>query len=116
MIQHEPTLTPRLRLEPIEERHADELLAIHSDEEVAYWADAKVVGRVPPTVFIPQPKVESALVSIRRRPAPAVGAPYERLFTLSGDPRQLVGHFSGALITISRILRKRSQHGRFQGK
>ena len=39
--------------------------------KVAYWADAKVVGKVPPTVFIPQPKVESALVSIVRRAVPA---------------------------------------------
>jgi 16S rRNA (adenine1518-N6/adenine1519-N6)-dimethyltransferase len=40
--------------------------------KVAYWAEANVVARVPPTVFVPRPKVESALVSIRRRPAPAV--------------------------------------------
>jgi 16S rRNA (adenine1518-N6/adenine1519-N6)-dimethyltransferase len=40
--------------------------------KVAYWAEASVVGRVPPAVFIPRPKVESALVSIQRRPAPAV--------------------------------------------
>ena len=40
--------------------------------KVAYWATARVVGTVPPTVFIPQPKVESALVSITRRSAPAV--------------------------------------------
>ena len=36
--------------------------------KVAYWAAASVAGRVPPTVFVPQPKVESALVSIVRRP------------------------------------------------
>jgi len=40
--------------------------------KVAYWAEARVVGRVPPTVFLPRPKVESALVAIRRRPSPAV--------------------------------------------
>ena len=40
--------------------------------KVAYWAEAKVVGRVPPSVFLPRPNVESALVAIRRRPAPAV--------------------------------------------
>jgi len=40
--------------------------------KVAYWAEAEVVGRVPPTVFLPKPKVESALVAIRRRPVPAV--------------------------------------------
>jgi 16S rRNA (adenine1518-N6/adenine1519-N6)-dimethyltransferase len=37
--------------------------------KVAYWATADVVGVVPPTVFWPQPKVESAVVSVRRRPA-----------------------------------------------
>ena len=36
--------------------------------KVAYWAEAAVVGRVPPTVFVPQPKVDSALVAITRRP------------------------------------------------
>ena len=40
--------------------------------KVAYWAEAKVVGIVPPTVFLPQPKVDSALVRIVRRDAPAV--------------------------------------------
>jgi 16S rRNA (adenine1518-N6/adenine1519-N6)-dimethyltransferase len=40
--------------------------------KVAYWATAEIVGRVPPTVFLPRPKVESALVSIVRRPSPAV--------------------------------------------
>ena len=33
----------------------------------AWWADAEVVGKVPPGVFIPPPRVDSALVSIRRR-------------------------------------------------
>jgi 16S rRNA (adenine1518-N6/adenine1519-N6)-dimethyltransferase len=36
--------------------------------KVAYWAEARVVGRVPATVFVPQPNVESVLVSIARRP------------------------------------------------
>jgi len=35
--------------------------------KVAYWATARVAGRVPPTVFVPQPRVESALVAIERR-------------------------------------------------
>jgi len=51
--------------------------------KVAYWADASVVGRVPATVFIPRPKVESVLVRLDRRPRPegAAGAvAYERLF------------------------------------
>lgn len=39
---------------------------------VAYHATASVVGRVPASVFVPQPKVESVLVSIQRRTTPAV--------------------------------------------
>ena len=53
--------------------------------KVAYWAEASVVGRVPATVFLPKPRVESALVAIERRSVPAVDpavvAP-ERLFEL----------------------------------
>ncbi len=40
--------------------------------KVAYWAEAKVVAAVPASVFRPRPNVESALVGIRRRSAPAV--------------------------------------------
>jgi 16S rRNA (adenine1518-N6/adenine1519-N6)-dimethyltransferase len=40
--------------------------------KVGYWADAALVGSVPASVFVPRPKVGSALVEIRRRPAPAV--------------------------------------------
>ncbi len=53
--------------------------------KVAYWATAKVVGKVPPTVFIPQPRVDSALVAIERRAVPAVDpadVSFERLFTV----------------------------------
>jgi 16S rRNA (adenine1518-N6/adenine1519-N6)-dimethyltransferase len=50
--------------------------------KVAYWAEARVVGLVPPTVFLPKPNVDSALVSIVRRPAPATDAPADRLFEL----------------------------------
>jgi 16S rRNA (adenine1518-N6/adenine1519-N6)-dimethyltransferase len=50
--------------------------------KVAYWADAEVVGRVPPTVFVPQPRVESALVRLRRLAHPRVDADPESLFRL----------------------------------
>ena len=39
---------------------------------VAYHGTASVAGRVPPTVFVPRPKVDSVLVSIERSPEPAV--------------------------------------------
>jgi 16S rRNA (adenine1518-N6/adenine1519-N6)-dimethyltransferase len=50
--------------------------------KVAYWATARVVGRVPPTVFLPQPRVESVLVRIQRRPRPAVDSDADQLFAL----------------------------------
>jgi 16S rRNA (adenine1518-N6/adenine1519-N6)-dimethyltransferase len=40
--------------------------------KVAYWAEARLAGRVPATVFVPRPNVESVLVAIRRRSQPAV--------------------------------------------
>jgi 16S rRNA (adenine1518-N6/adenine1519-N6)-dimethyltransferase len=39
---------------------------------VAYFAEARVVARVPADVFLPRPNVESVLVEIVRRPEPAV--------------------------------------------
>jgi 16S rRNA (adenine1518-N6/adenine1519-N6)-dimethyltransferase len=60
--------------------------------KVAYWASAVVVGRVPASVFVPRPRVESVLVRLERRP-PALQASgreppgpgsevYERLFSV----------------------------------
>ncbi|HEY3142171.1 MAG TPA: 16S rRNA (adenine(1518)-N(6)/adenine(1519)-N(6))-dimethyltransferase RsmA [Acidimicrobiales bacterium] len=40
--------------------------------KAAWWADAAVVGRVPATVFVPQPRVESALVRLVRHDRPSV--------------------------------------------
>lgn len=39
---------------------------------VQYYADASVVGKVGPNVFVPKPNVDSALVKIVRRPSVAV--------------------------------------------
>ena len=75
------------------QREVGERLAARAGDEaygavsvkVAYWARAKLVGKVPPTVFIPQPKVESALVHIERRTMPAVDPAVvstDRLFTV----------------------------------
>jgi 16S rRNA (adenine1518-N6/adenine1519-N6)-dimethyltransferase len=48
--------------------------------KITYWADARIVGEVPASVFVPRPNVDSALVAITRRPPPDV--PAERLFAL----------------------------------
>jgi 16S rRNA (adenine1518-N6/adenine1519-N6)-dimethyltransferase len=50
--------------------------------KVAYWATAEIVGRVPPSVFVPRPRVESVLVRIVRRATPAVTADRNLLFAL----------------------------------
>ena len=50
--------------------------------KVAYRATASVVGRVPATVFVPQPNVESVLVALERRTFPAVAVDEERFFAL----------------------------------
>ncbi len=51
--------------------------------KVSYYAEAAVVARVPASVFVPRPNVESVLVRIDRRPAPPVDVPSaDELFTL----------------------------------
>jgi 16S rRNA (adenine1518-N6/adenine1519-N6)-dimethyltransferase len=50
---------------------------------VAYYAEAKIVGMVPRAVFVPVPKVDSALVELVRRDKPPVDVPSRaRLFEL----------------------------------
>ncbi|MCA1846807.1 MAG: 16S rRNA (adenine(1518)-N(6)/adenine(1519)-N(6))-dimethyltransferase RsmA, partial [Actinobacteria bacterium] len=52
--------------------------------KVAYHATAQIVGVVPPTVFVPRPKVDSAIVRFERRPAPPVDVPSaDGLFALA---------------------------------
>jgi len=73
------------------QREVGERLAAEAGEEaygavsvkVAYWARASVVGRVPASVFIPRPKVESVLVRLDRHTAPTgevAKVSYDRLF------------------------------------
>jgi len=51
--------------------------------KVAYWATARILGDVPPTVFVPRPKVTSSIIEITRRESPAVdGIPADFLFGL----------------------------------
>jgi 16S rRNA (adenine1518-N6/adenine1519-N6)-dimethyltransferase len=52
--------------------------------KVAYHATAAITGVVPPTVFIPRPKVDSAVARFERRSAPPVDVPSPAaLFTLA---------------------------------
>ena len=56
--------------------------------KVRYWATAKVVGKVPPSVFVPRPNVESVLVRINRHAGGPAVAPSlvsaDRLFEVVG--------------------------------
>jgi 16S rRNA (adenine1518-N6/adenine1519-N6)-dimethyltransferase len=51
--------------------------------KIAYYARAELAGLVPPTVFMPKPAVDSALVRLVRRDQPPVTVPdVDRLFVL----------------------------------
>jgi 16S rRNA (adenine1518-N6/adenine1519-N6)-dimethyltransferase len=51
--------------------------------KVAYYAEAKIVGSIPPTVFVPKPNVDSTLVQLVRREAPpVVVSDVDRMFAL----------------------------------
>ena len=51
--------------------------------KVRYYAEPSLLGVVPPTVFVPRPKVESVIVGMVRRSAPPVDVPrVDELFAL----------------------------------
>lgn len=69
--------------------------------KVAYWASASVAAKVPASVFVPKPNVESALARIDRRSPPDV-AP-EPLFALVrtafGQRRKMLRRSLSDLVT-----------------
>ena len=50
--------------------------------KIEYFAEAKIIADIPPTVFIPKPRVESSIVQIVRRDNPIISEDYEILFSL----------------------------------
>jgi 16S rRNA (adenine1518-N6/adenine1519-N6)-dimethyltransferase len=82
LLEEVPTVT---RIVVMVQREVGERLAAGVGDEqygavsvkVAYYAEAALVGRVPPSVFVPRPKVDSALVRLDRRKAPPVTVPSE---------------------------------------
>lgn len=76
--------------------------------KVAYWASAKVVGRIGPDVFLPRPRVDSVLVDIRRLAEPATVAEPERLFTLVktgfGQRRKMLRRSLAGLVSADAFL------------
>ena len=71
--------------------------------KVALRATAEVVGRVPPTVFLPRPRVDSALVRLVRRPRPAVDVDLDLLVRLVdqafGQRRKMLRRSLGEVVT-----------------
>jgi len=51
---------------------------------VAYWSEARLIRRVPPSVFWPRPAVESVLVSLVRRATPPVDVDQQALWRVIG--------------------------------
>ena len=69
--------------------------------KVAYWADARIVGLVPASVFVPRPKVESALVEIVRHPPPLDDPTgmFALVRTAFGQRRKMLRGTIGDLVT-----------------
>ena len=71
--------------------------------KVEYFASAAVVGRVPATVFVPKPRVESALVRLDRHTSPPAGVDRAELFRLIdtgfGQRRKMLRRSLGTLVT-----------------
>lgn len=63
--------------------------------KVAWWTAARLVGAVPRGVFVPQPRVDSALVSLERRPAPS-----------GADRREVFGLIEAGFATRRKMLRR----------
>jgi len=74
----------------------------------AWWADATLVGKVSPTVFVPAPRVESALVAIRRRPTPGDDALRQAVFALVeagfGQRRKMLRRSLAGLATVEDLV------------
>lgn len=71
--------------------------------KVAYWATGELVAKIPPSVFLPQPRVESALVRLDRNPerrfAEPVGPVFELVRAAFGKRRKMVRKSLSGLVS-----------------
>jgi len=71
--------------------------------KVAYWGHAEVVAKVPASVFLPPPRVESALVRIERYSQPRFDEPVGEVFELVrrafGQRRKMLRKSLGGLVS-----------------
>ena len=86
--------------------------------KVAFWATARIVGLVPAAVFVPRPKVESALVEIVRRPPPDVapGELFALVRTAFGQRRKMLRRsLAGVVDAVSLRRCRRRRNGAARG-
>lgn len=75
--------------------------------KLSWWGQARVVGKVPPTVFIPPPRVDSALVDIRRHELPGTESERVAAFALLeagfGQRRKMLRRSLAGLATVEQL-------------
>jgi len=86
LLEEAPRVDPLLVM--VQREVGERLVASPGDEafgavslRIDYRAEARLVRRIPPTVFWPEPNIESVLVRLERR-APPVEVPEDELFRL----------------------------------
>ncbi len=69
--------------------------------KVAYWARARIVAQVPPSVFVPRPRVNSVLVRIDRHTPPDVApeAIFPLVRTAFGQRRKMIRRSLAELVS-----------------
>jgi len=71
--------------------------------KVAYWATGQLVAKVPPSVFLPPPRVESALVHLVRHKTPKhdepIGPVFELVRAAFGKRRKMLRKSLSGLVT-----------------
>jgi 16S rRNA (adenine1518-N6/adenine1519-N6)-dimethyltransferase len=74
--------------------------------KVAFWATARIVGLVPPSVFVPRPNVESALVEIIRHDPPDAepAAVFHLVRTAFGQRRKMLRRSLAGVVTPEQLL------------
>jgi 16S rRNA (adenine1518-N6/adenine1519-N6)-dimethyltransferase len=108
LLRDVPQMTSMLVMVQLE---VGERLAAHAGDSAigipsilaAYHGTVSVAGRVPPTVFHPRPRVDSALVRIDRHAEPPVESPRDEIEPLVrsayGQRRKMLRRSLGALVT-----------------
>jgi len=75
--------------------------------KAAWWADVRVAGRVPASVFHPRPRVDSAFVTFERREPPGDEALRRRAFQLVtagfGQRRKMLRRSLSDLVTVEQL-------------